>query len=315
MPVSVRDSQTIGQKAGEEHKKLKNNSATVKADVEKNAFENGTLPVDFEGLRAEDPKFEVRVNAFLRDKDDILGGYPNMDQEDLFALYEFKDPMLFSTSEEDGLSALGRRLTRSVRDEAKREAEAAYYPPEDEDGENIDKLREDTYNTGFKSEEKFSEVLPGAPGIESKRNVATFPLRTLQTKAFDEITVMVPNPEYDAFLEQYGSEAALVDLATAGVSVPNKEIPRKIDGLTLREDSPNLIQVDIFGSDEKYIIDLNAVVLNEKERKIKKALLGAFDKIGLTFDGFRQKANELWGVDTGEPTESVRPKLTGNPRQ
>jgi hypothetical protein len=315
MPVSVRDSQTIGQKAGEEHKKLKNNSATVKADVEKNAFENGTLPVDFEGLRAEDPKFEPRVNAFLRDKDDILGGYPNMDQEDLFALYEFKDPILFSTSDEDGLSALGRRLTRSVREEAKRQGEFAYYPPDDEDGENIDKLREDTYNTGFKSEEKFSQVLPGAPGIESTRNVATFPLRTLQTKAFDEIEVMVPNPEYDNFLKTYGSEAALVDLATAGVSVPKKEIPRKIDGLTLREDSPNLIQVDIFGSDEKYTIDLNAVVLNEQERNLKKALLGAFDKIGLTFDGFRQKANELWGVDTGEPTESVRSTLTGNPRK
>lgn len=315
LPVSVRDSQTIGEKAGEEHKKLKNNSATVKAYVEKNAFENGTLPVDFEGLRPEDPKFEPRVNAFLRDKDDILGGYPNMDQEDLFALYEFKDPILFSTSEEDGLSALGRRLTRSVREEARRQGEFAYYSPEDEDGDNIDKLREDTYNTGFKSEEKFSAVLPGAPGIESTRNVATFPLRTLQTKAFDEIEVMVPNPEYDAFLEKYGSEAALVDLAIAGVSVPKKEIPRKIDGLTLREDSPNLIQVDIFGSDEKYIIDLNAVVLKEKERDLKKALLGAFDKIGLTFDGFRQKANELWGVDTGEPTESVRPKLTGEPRK
>ena len=317
MPVSVRDSQTIGQKEGEEHKKLKNNSATVKAYVEKNAFENGTLPVDFEGLRAEDPKFEVRVNAFLRDKDDILGGDPNMDQEDLFALYEFKDPILFSTSEEDGLSALGRRLTRSVREEAKRQGEFAYYPPDDEDGENIDKLREDTYNTGFKSEEEMpSLALPGAPGAQSgTRNVATFPLRPLQTKAFDEITVMVPNPEYDAFLEQYGSEAALVELATAGIRVPDKEIARKIDGLTLREDSPNLIQVDIFGSDEKYIIDLNAVVLNEQERNLKKDLLGAFDKIGLTFDGFRQKANELWGVDTGEPTESVRPKLTGNPRK
>ncbi len=314
VPVSVRDSQTIGQKEGEEHKKLKKNSATVKAYVEKNAFENGTLPVDFEGLRAEDPKFEVRVNAFLRDKDDILGGYPNMDQEDLFALYEFKDPILFSTSDEDGLSALGRRLTRSVRDEAKREAKAAYYPPDDEDGENMDELREQAYGVGVTSvEQKLPEILVGAEATGATggtRNVATFNLRGLNNKIINEKKVSLPNPEYQKVRDanpDLTDEEFFIQVSQGFIKAPPATKQFSIDALTFREDFPNQVGVDLVGLEGPVILDLSALEMTKQELDVKALLTSLFKQTELSFEGFQEKANELWGKGEQSPEESASP--------
>lgn len=304
-PVSVRDSQAIGQSAGAEHKKLKKSSSTVKSYVLKNQFENGTLPVEFENLRAEDPKFEIRVNAFLRDRDDIMNTFNISDQEDLFALYEFKDPLLMDETAEGGFSTLGQRLRRSIEDEAKRISEAAYYPPEDADGANLEELRKKAYESGVASEEQAPSILPGLPDTQETRDLATFNLRGLESKAFDEITVMVPNPEYDAYVEEYGGEDVVESLAAAGLRVPPKKLAKKIEGFTLRKDMPNIFEIDIFGSDEKKIIDLNDTELSDEDRILKGLLQSAFSKTGLSWDGFQERANQLWSDPS--PEESVSP--------
>lgn len=312
-PVSVRDSQAIGQSAGAEHKKLKESSSTVKSDVFKNQFENGTLPVDFESLRAEDPKFEIRVNAFLRDRDDIMNTFNISDQEDLFALYEFKDPLLVDETAEGGFSTLGQRLRRSIEDEAKRISEAAYYSPDDEDGENMEELREQAYGAGVKSiEKKLPSILVGAEGATGgTRNVATFNLRGLKTKVIDEEKVSLPNPEYqkvrDLYPDRTDEEFDML-VARKVIDAPPATKEFSIDALTFREDSPNQVGVDLVGLEGPVLIDLNELELTEQERRVKGLLSSLFKQTGLSFEGFQEKANELWGKGEPSPEEPVSSK-------
>jgi hypothetical protein len=215
VPVTVRDSQTIGRAIGDEHKDREDKPDEVYDYVYNSVVQNGTTPMDFLGVQSTDPRYEIRVNAFQADKEDIMKTFGISDIEEVFSLYEFNpnNPQLQGEG-----NALRMRLERSIQDEAKREAEASRYSSDtDEDKEaiKIEESRQKTYGSGVVGEREVAQdsELGLFEGEQEPLKTATFNLKNLETKAFENSPITIDNPQYAAFVEQLGGEQEAIQIA------------------------------------------------------------------------------------------------------
>ena len=318
VPVTVRDSQTIGRAIGDEHKDREDKPDEVYDYVYNSVVQNGTTPMDFLGVQSTDPRYEIRVNAFQADKEDIMKTFGISDIEEVFSLYEFNpnNPQLQGEG-----NALRMRLERSIQDEAKREAEASRYSSDtDEDKEaiKIEESRQKTYGSGVVGEREVAQdsELGLFEGEQEPLKTATFNLKNLETKAFENSPITIDNPQYAAFVEQLGGEQEAIQMSmTPGVNfrLPPKTLKYDVEDITFVEGQPELVEIGLSGTNERLYLNLDDV--DDDAVRLKAAMSAAFAKAGLDFDGFRNAAQSMWeGRPIGQPTETVAPKLTGNPR-
>jgi len=316
VPVTVRDSQTIGRALGDEHKKALDDPGKVYDYVYNNVVRNGTLPMDFLGVQSTDPRYEIRVNAFQADKEDIMKTFGISDIEEVFSLYEFNpnNPQLQGEG-----NALKMRLERSIQDEAKRQAEASRYASdteEDKEAIKIEESRQKTYGSGVVGEREVAQdsQLGLFEGEQEPLKTATFNLKNLETKAFENSPITIDNPQYAAFVEQIGGEQEAIALATQGIiRLPPKTLKYDVENITFVEGQPDLVEIGLSGTNERLYLNLND--LDDDAVRLKSAMSAAFAKAGLDFDGFRNAAQSMWEErPVGQPTESVAPTLTGSSR-
>jgi hypothetical protein len=316
LPVAVRDSETIGRTLGDEHKKAFESPDKVYDDVYSGAVSRGTSPMDFTGVAHTDPRYETRVNAFNADKEDIKQKFGIQSDEEIFTLYEFNpnNPLLQGEG-----NALRMRLERSIQDEAKREAEAARYnidTDEDKEQLKIEESRDKAYTSGIAGERRIPSLIADGGAEDESIKTATFNLKNLETKAFENSPVTIPNPQYAAFVEQMGGEQQAIALATmpgSGLRLPPKNLKYDVEDITFAEGQPDLVEIGLSGTDERLLLNLND--MDDDSVKLRAFMEAAFAKVGLDFDGFRNAAQKMWeGRPTGQPTESVAPTLTGSSR-
>ena len=168
----------------------------------------------------------------------------------------------------------------------------------DEDGQPIDQDETYVHMPGLQGEGERER----AEKSEEKVNTATFNLRAHKSKLWDEITVMATNPEYAKY-----SEEDIDALKQRSERIPLAKLPFKIDEIVFRENRPREVEITLFGTDEFYILDLDAT---DRESTDLKALFEAgFISAGVTWAGLWKASKDKW-ESKGQGDDSIKFEMT-----
>lgn len=298
------------------------------AGVTERYADHHTNTLRVEDMEEDNEIFQYRYMAMLQGEDEIREktGFTGS-QEDLFALFsldprmekaqqtawgyvqdylkrhwtESMIPMIEyeNDADDDGKGSDSIYAAGVVGKEPKIPALSAGQEVEvDEDGQPVDQDETFVDMPGLQGEGERER----AEESEEKVNTATFNLRAHKSKLWDEIAVMAINPEYAKY-----SEEDITALKQRSERIPLKEIPFKIDEVVFRQDKPGEVEITLFGTEESYILDLNAT---DPESTGLKALFEAgFVSAGVTWAGLWKASKDKW-ESKGQGDDSIKIEMT-----
>jgi|9_EtaG_2_1085328.scaffolds.fasta_scaffold00193_5 hypothetical protein len=279
---------------------------------------------DFLGATPDSEIFQLRLSAYARDREKLLGQFTELDDRSLLDLYQLRE------SDFQGRDTLRKAITKSLDDAID---EAVRYTPyttdddEDGDGENASRV----YNNAQQGKTEDIDVLRlvtplsaggymTPPTFAPDAKTARFNLRALDPNVLNPLTISRPNPEYLQLVEALTREgknpeqiqAEIQAMLIDGENVPDSTKTFKIDDIQLIEGADGLAFLNLFDSEDVVMINFNSV--RPEDEAIIGYLKQAFAESGLTFEGFQDAANQLWGA-TSAPVTTGRveaPSPSGN---
>jgi len=230
---------------------------------------------DFLGSTPDSEIFQLRLSAYARDREKLLGQFTELDDRSLLDLYQLRE------SDFQGRDTLRKAITKSLDDAID---EAVRYTPyttdDDEDGDGFSLVDHIKNKTQVTDQPGFERVLlpDGITVFEDWESTdlptATINVSEVRPKDLPAVEVQTQSEEYAEYLEDLENMDQVQLDRKYGTSRPRRNLTgRQVRGFSRIQNQPNKIFIEVEGLSGALVLDLT----NANDGALLSSLASGFD--------------------------------------